>query len=238
MLEITNLTKSYKNFDAVKNLNLFIEEGEIGVLAGPNGAGKSTTIKSIAGLLRYKGEIKIGGYSNKSVEGKRLFSYVPELPGLFPLLTVREHMHFMARAYGIKDYEDYAEELFEIFDLSDKTEKFGSELSKGMQQKLSICCALITKPKLILFDEPMIGLDPKAIKKLKDIMLELKLQGVSMIVSTHLLDSVEDLWDRIVIMDKGNIVLSKTRKEIENELKDSEESLEDIFFKVTEGAEK
>ncbi len=238
MLEITNLTKSYKKFDAVKNLNLFIGEGEIGVLAGPNGAGKSTTIKSIAGLLRYKGEIKIGGYSNKSVEGKRLFSYVPELPGLFPLLTVKEHMHFMARAYGIKDYEDYAEELFEIFDLSDKTEKFGSELSKGMQQKLSICCALITRPKLILFDEPMIGLDPKAIKKLKDIMLELKLQGVSMIVSTHLLDSVEDLWDRIVIMDKGNIVLSKTRKEIENELKDSEESLEDIFFKVTEGAEK
>ena len=238
MLEITNLTKSYKNFDAVKNLNLFIEEGEIGVLAAPNGAGKSTTIKSIAGLLRYKGEIKLGGHSNKSVDDKRLFSYLPELPGLFPLLTVREHMHFMARAYGIKDYEDYAEELFEIFDLSDKTEKFGSELSKGMQQKLSICCALITRPKLILFDEPMIGLDPKAIKKLKDIMLELKLQGVSMIVSTHLLDSVEDLWDRIVIMDKGNIVLSKTRKELENELKYSEESLEDIFFKVTEGAEK
>ena len=238
MLEITNLTKSYKKFDAVKNLNLFIEEGEIGVLAGPNGAGKSTTIKSIVGLLRYKGEIKIGGYSNKSIEGKKLFSYVPELPGLFPLLTVREHIHFMARAYGIKDYEDYAEELFEIFDLSDKTEKFGSELSKGMQQKLSICCALITKPKLILFDEPMIGLDPKAIKKLKDIMLELKLQGVSMLVSTHLLSSVEDLWDRIVIMDKGNIVLSKTKKELENELKDSDETLEDIFFKVTEGEEK
>ena len=238
MLEITNLTKSYKKFDAVKNLNLFIEEGEIGVLAGPNGAGKSTTIKSIAGLLRYKGEIKIGGYSNKSIEGKKLFSYVPELPGLFPLLTVREHIHFMARAYGIKDYEDYAEELFEIFDLSDKTEKFGSELSKGMQQKLSICCALITRPKLILFDEPMIGLDPKAIKKLKDIMLELKLQGVSMLVSTHLLSSVEDLWDRIVIMDKGNIVLSKTKKELENELKDSDETLEDIFFKVTEGEEK
>ncbi|MFQ7002018.1 MAG: ABC transporter ATP-binding protein, partial [Clostridium sp.] len=186
----------------------------------------------------YKGEIKIGGYSNKSIEGKKLFSYVPELPGLFPLLTVREHIHFMARAYGIKDYEDYAEELFEIFDLSDKTEKFGSELSKGMQQKLSICCALITKPKLILFDEPMIGLDPKAIKKLKDIMLELKLQGVSMLVSTHLLSSVEDLWDRIVIMDKGNIVLSKTKKELENELKDSDETLEDIFFKVTEGEEK
>ena len=244
MLEITNLTKSYKKFDAVKNLNLFIEEGEIGVLAGPNGAGKSTTIKSIAGLssdsIKYSTDVcsAFAKYSNKSIEGKKLFSYVPELPGLFPLLTVREHIHFMARAYGIKDYEDYAEELFEIFDLSDKTEKFGSELSKGMQQKLSICCALITKPKLILFDEPMIGLDPKAIKKLKDIMLELKLQGVSMLVSTHLLSSVEDLWDRIVIMDKGNIVLSKTKKELENELKDSDETLEDIFFKVTEGEEK
>ena len=144
----------------------------------------------------------------------------------------------MARAYWINEYEDYAEELFEIFDLSDKTEKFGSELSKGMQQKLSICCALITRPKLILFDEPMIGLDPKAIKKLKDIMLELKLQGVSMLVSTHLLSSVEDLWDRLVIMDKGNIVLSKTKKELESELKDSDETLEDIFFKVTEGEEK
>jgi ABC-type multidrug transport system ATPase subunit len=235
MLEINYLTKTFKKFNAVNNLNLNINEGEIGVLAGPNGAGKSTTIKCIAGLLRYIGDIKIGGFSNKSIEGKKLFSYVPELPGLFPLLTVREHIHFVARSYGLTDYEEYANELFDIFELSDKTEKFGSELSKGMQQKLSICCALITKPKLILFDEPMIGLDPKAIKELKNLMIKLKSEGVSMIVSTHLLDSVEDIWDRVVIMNKGTVVFSKTRSEFEDI---ASESLEDIFFKVTEEGDK
>lgn len=234
MLEIKYLTKTYKKIDAVKDLNLTIGDGEIGVLVGPNGAGKSTTIKCISGLLKYAGNITIDGHPNKSIEGKKIFSYVPELPGLFPLLTVREHIHFMARAYGLDDYEDYANELFGIFDLSDKTEKFGSELSKGMQQKLSICCALITKPKLLLLDEPLIGLDPKAIKELKNLLLRLKKEGVSMIVSTHLLDSVDELWDRIIIMNKGAVVFSKTRTEFEEDENTSTESLEDIFFRVTE----
>lgn len=234
MLEIKYLTKTYKKFDAVKDLNLTIGEGEIGVLVGPNGAGKSTTIKCIAGLLKYVGNITINGHPNKSIEGKKIFSYVPELPGLFPLLTVREHIHFMARAYGLDEYEDYANELFEIFDLSDKTEKFGSELSKGMQQKLSLCCAFITRPKLLLLDEPLIGLDPKAIKELKNLLLRLKKEGVSMIVSTHLLDSVDELWDRIIIMNKGTVVFSKTRTEFEQDDTISNESLEDIFFRVTE----
>lgn len=234
MLEIKYLTKKFKNFEAVKDLNLTLGEGEIGVLVGPNGAGKSTTIKCIAGLLKYVGNISINGHANKSIEGKKVFSYVPELPGLFPLLTVREHIHFMAKAYGLDDYEDYANELFETFDLSDKTEKFGSELSKGMQQKLSLCCALITKPKLLLLDEPLIGLDPKAIKELKNLLLRLKKEGVSMIVSTHLLDSVDELWDRIIIMNKGTVVFSKTRTEFEEDESMSTESLEEIFFKVTE----
>lgn len=238
MLEINYLTKRYKDFNAVSDLNLHIGKGEIGVLAGPNGAGKSTTIKCIAGLLRYVGDIKINGNSNKSIEGKKAFAYVPELPGLFPLLTVKEHMHFIAKAYGLDDYEDYANELFEIFDLSDKVNKFGSELSKGMQQKLSICCALITRPKLILLDEPMIGLDPKAIKELKNLMLKLKNEGVSMLVSTHLLDSVDELWDRIVIMNKGTVVFSKTREEFERNENGTSESLEEIFFTVTEAGDK
>jgi ABC-type multidrug transport system ATPase subunit len=234
MLEIKYLTKTFKKFEAVKDLNLTLGEGEIGVLVGPNGAGKSTTIKCISGLLKYVGKITINGHDNKSIEGKKIFSYVPELPGLFPLLTVREHIHFMAKAYGLDDYDDYANELFEIFDLSDKTEKFGSELSKGMQQKLSICCALITKPKLLLLDEPLIGLDPKAIKELKKLLIRLKHEGVSMIVSTHLLDSVDELWDRIIIMNKGTVVFSKTRAEFEQDETMSTESLEEIFFRVTE----
>lgn len=234
MLEVVALTKKFKNLEAVKFVNLNINPGEICVLVGPNGAGKSTTIKCIAGLLRYEGTIKINGFYNKSKEGKKSFSYVPELPGLFPLLTVEEHIHFIARAYGVTDYMDYANRLFDIFDLSDKTDKLGSELSKGMQQKLSICCALVTKPKLILFDEPMIGLDPKAIKELKNLFLELKSEGCSLLISTHLLDSMEDLWDRIVIMNKGTVVLSKTKKELDN---DGSTNLEKIFFEITEGAE-
>ena len=230
MLSIVNLSKNYGKTKAVKNVSFFVDKGEIGVLVGPNGAGKSTIIKSIAGLLRYEGNIEIGGYNNKSIEGKKLLGYVPEIPSLFPLLTIDEHINLMAHAYGIKDYENDKEEMLKAFDLWDKKDKFGSDLSKGMQQKASICCALITRPQVLLVDEPMIGLDPKAIRTLKDTFRKLKEKGTTMLISTHLLDSVQELWDRILIMKNGEFVYSKTR----DELGDKTESLEEIFFKVTE----
>ncbi|SHJ77509.1 ABC-type multidrug transport system, ATPase component [Clostridium cavendishii DSM 21758] len=230
MLEVNNLNKKYNKFFAAKDLNFTVNKGELAILVGPNGAGKSTTLKSIAGLLKYDGEIKVCGKNNKSIEGKKLLSYVPELPALFPLLSIDEHIHFIAKAYGISNYENYADELLEKFDLKDKRDKLGQELSKGMQQKVSICCALITKPKVILFDEPMIGLDPKAIKELKNILIELRDSGVSLLISTHLLDSMDGIWDRILIMKNGEIILSKNKFEFDN----TEESLEDIFFEVTE----
>lgn len=230
MLEVINLNKKYNKLEAAKNINFTINKGEIAVLVGPNGAGKSTTLKSIAGLLKYDGEIKICGKLNKTPDGKRLFGYVPELPSLYPLLTVEEHIHFIARAYGIKSYEDKAEKLLAIFDMSDKKQKLAQELSKGMQQKVSIICGLITNPQVILFDEPMIGLDPKAIKELKHLICELRDEGASILISTHLLDSMEELWDRILIMKNGEIVVSKTK----NEFNEADESLEDIFFEFTE----
>lgn len=230
MLEVKNITKKYGKLEAVKNISFKVEEGEIAVLVGPNGAGKSTIIKSIAGLLKYEGEVKIGNKHNKSIEGKRLFNYVPEMPAMYPLLTVYEHIHFIAKAYGINDYKDKAEELLNKFEMSDKRDKLGQELSKGMQQKVSIICALITNPKLILFDEPMIGLDPKAIKELKNHLGELKNAGASIIISTHLLDSVKELWDRILIMKNGEIILSKTKGEFD----EFEDNLEEIFFEFTE----
>lgn len=230
MLEVINLSKNYGKTEAVKNVSFRVDDGEIAVLAGPNGAGKSTIIKSVAGLLKYRGEVKICGNSNKSIEGKRYLGYIPEMPSLFPLLTISEHINLMAHAFGIKDYEERKEELFRLFDLSDKKDKFGSDLSKGMQQKVSICCALITNPKLLLVDEPMIGLDPKAIKNMKEVLLNLKKQGTAIVLSTHLLDSVQELWDKILIMKNGESVLSKSRIEFEGEFK----SLEDIFFEFTE----
>ncbi|NEZ47720.1 ABC transporter ATP-binding protein [Clostridium niameyense] len=231
MLSVNNLSKIYNKFKAVDNVSFEVNNGEIAVLLGPNGAGKSTTIKSIVGLLKFEGEIKICNNLNKTIEAKRNFAYVPEVPALYELLTVYEHIEYMAKAYSIDDYKDKAEELLKRFDLWDKKDKLGRELSKGMQQKVSICCSLIINPKVILFDEPMIGLDPKAIKELKKIFLELREQGVAIIISTHIIDSINELWDKALIMNEGKIVFSRTRQE----LIDRNESLEEIFFEVTEG---
>ncbi|MGU9539848.1 ABC transporter ATP-binding protein [Clostridium tepidum] len=231
MLTVKGLSKNYRKFKAVNNVSFDVNEGEIAVLLGPNGAGKSTSIKAIAGLLRFQGEITIYGKNNKSLEAKSKFAYVPEVPALYDLLTVYEHIEYMANAYKIQDYKDKAESMLKRFDLWDKKDKLGSELSKGMQQKVSICSALITSPKVILFDEPMIGLDPKAIKELKKVFLELKKEGASVIISTHIIDSISEIWDKALIMKEGNIVFSRTKEELINK----NESLEEIFFEVTEG---
>lgn len=128
MLEVKNVTKKYAKVLAVDDLDLGIDSGEIGVLLGPNGAGKSTIIKCIAGLLRYSGEIRINGYSNKSIDAKRIFSYVPEAPAVYDALTIKEHIDFIAKAYQLNDYEALANELFERFDLADKLDKLGKHL--------------------------------------------------------------------------------------------------------------
>ena len=216
---------------ANENISLQIADGQIAVLLGPNGAGKSTIIKSIIGFLKYQGSVTVDGLLNKSIEAKRIMGYIPEIPSLYPNLTVDEHLEFVARAYKLDNYKDYKEELLRRFELDDKKKKFGDELSKGMQQKLSICCGLLPKPKLILFDEPMIGLDPHAIKELKSLLLELKQQGASVLVSTHMIDSIEELWDTTYIMMKGRVAAVVER----DKMGEGDKSLEDIFFEITEG---
>lgn len=234
MLNVKNLTKKYQKVLAVNKVSFQVNSGEIGVLLGPNGAGKSTTIKSIAGLLRFDGQITIDGKDNKSLEAKRVFGYVPETPALYDSLTCWEHMEFIARAYNLTDWVDTAEALFHRFDMSDKKKMLAKELSKGMQQKISLCCALMINPKMVMFDEPMIGLDPKAIKELKQIFMELKNSGCAILISTHIIDSIDEVWDKVLIMNKGEIVANRTR----DELTASGESLEQIFFSVTGEEEK
>lgn len=231
MLEVTNLTKKYHKTLANDNLNFQILPGEIAVLIGPNGAGKSTAIKCIAGLLRFNGIITVCGFSNKSVEAKRCFGYIPEMPAPIDTLTVYEHMEFIARAYKVENWKEKADALLVRMELDDKRKKLGKELSKGMQQKLSICCALLPEPKVVLLDEPLIGLDPHAIKELKTMLLELKNSGCAILVSTHMLDSVADLWDKALIMVNGRIAANRTRTEIES----TGEDLEQLFFAITEG---
>jgi ABC-2 type transport system ATP-binding protein len=229
MLIVANLTKRYDTALGAENLTFSVQQGEIAVLLGPNGAGKSTTIKCISGLLKFQGKITIGMLDNKTVEAKRLFGYVPETPALYDLLTVWEHMEFIARAYCVPDWQGKADALLRRFEMDDKKDKLGRELSKGMQQKVSICCALLIGPRAVLFDEPMIGLDPKAIKELKAVFAELREAGCALLISTHIIDSIEEIWDKVLIMDKGHIVLSRTREELEA----AGESLEDVFFRVT-----
>lgn len=230
MLEVRNLSKRFDKVQAVDGVSFKVNPGEIAVLLGPNGAGKSTTIKCIAGLLRFEGQILISNKGNKEIEAKRVFGYIPETPALYENLTVWEHLEFIARAYGLKDWEDHAKCLLARFDMDDKKDKLGKELSKGMRQKLSICCALLINPRMVMFDEPMIGLDPKAIKELKSVFIELKDAGCAVLISTHIIDSINEVWDKVLIMNKGKIVLVKTRSELEQ----SGESLERIFFEVTE----
>lgn len=231
MLVVKNLSKKYDTVTAVNNISFAVDDGEIAVLLGPNGAGKSTTIKCITGLLRYDGSIEICGQANKSIEAKKLFGYVPETTALYELLTVYEHLEFIAHAYNLGDCRQRKEELLERFDLVDKRDKLGKELSKGMQQKVSICCALLIEPRVVLFDEPMIGLDPRAIKELKSVFLELKEKGVSILISTHIIDSIVEVWDKALIMKNGSVALGRTRQELESGC----ESLEELYFQVTEG---
>lgn len=230
MLEVKGLTKKYGRVLANDDISFAAPGGKITVMLGPNGAGKSTAIKAIAGLLRFGGSITIDGYGNKSMEAKRILGYIPETPAVYGLLTVEEHMEFIARAYALSEYEPYAEELMERFELADKKKKLGKELSKGMQQKVSICCALLTRPRLLLVDEPMVGLDPHAIKALKQIFAEEREGGAAVLISTHLLESVEDLWDDALILVHGKIAAQREREKM-----GAQESLSELFFSITEG---
>lgn len=229
MLQILNLSKSYRKTLAVDNVSFTVPDGRVGILMGPNGAGKSTIIKSIAGLLRYDGAISIQGIPSRELEAKRIFGYVPEIPALFDALTVREHIEYIRRAYRSDITDEEVEAVLRRFELDDKQDKLGNELSKGMMQKVSICCALAVKPRVILLDEPMVGLDPQAIKELKEVVLELRDQGVTVLLSTHMLEMVNELWDVVFIMKQGHIVATYTREEA------GDQDLDAIFFGTTEG---
>lgn len=163
----------------------------------------------------------------RSMEAKRIFAYVPELPAMFEALTVREHIEYIRRAYNSSITDEEVETILKRFELDDKQNKLGNELSKGMMQKVSICCALAIKPKVMLLDEPMVGLDPAAIKELKQVVLELREAGVTILISTHMLEMVKELWDVMFVMEKGKIIGEYTRAEAQDQ------DIEELFFEIT-----
>ena len=234
MLQVNHVTKKYGKTLACDDVNFTLEPGSLTVLLGPNGAGKSTIMKSIIGFLKYQGTITVKGIPNKTPEARRILGYIPEMPSLYPTLTVAEHMEFVARAYKLTNYKDRIETLLKRFELDDKKKKFGDELSKGMQQKLNLCIGLLPDPEILLLDEPLLGLDPHAIKELKMYIEEMRRSGKTLLISTHIIDSVDMLWDRTVIMQNGHVKANVTKSEIEG----MEKSLEELFFEVTEGVDK
>lgn len=229
MIEIINLTKQYDGFKAVDSIDLEAKPGKITILLGPNGAGKSTTIKSIANLLKFEGKIKICGYDNDTIEAKKCFGYVPETPILYDLLTIDEHIDFIGNAYRIDNYEEIASKYIELFKLTDKRKNMAKELSKGMTQKLSMLLALLIQPKALLVDEPMVGLDPASIEDTLKIFKQLKKDGCAILISTHIIDIINDIYDEAYIMNKGKIVKHILKEDLE------EESLKEYFFELTNG---
>lgn len=232
MIVAQNVSKRYGKLLANDDISLTVNAGELTVLLGPNGAGKSTLIKSVCGLLRYEGSITIDNFDNRSTEAKRLLGYVPEMPVLYPMLTVFEHLEFIAKAYRLEGWEPFANELLRRFELDDKTRKLGKELSKGMQQKVSVCCALLPKPKAVILDEPLVGLDPHGIREIKTVIADLKHSGCALLISTHMIESMEENWDTTYILKDGKVASVCKRSELSEG-----KSLEELYFSITEEGE-
>jgi ABC-2 type transport system ATP-binding protein len=241
MLVVENLTKYYRRHLAVDDLSFRVDGGEIVGLLGPNGAGKTTVLRSICGILKLSsGRVEIAGYSlqDHEIDAKRSIAFVPEVPNPYELLTVREHLRFVALAYNqTEGLEGRIDALLERLDLLDKGNDLVLTLSKGMKQKLAVACGFIHDAKVLLFDEPLIGIDPKGQRELLTMIEAARDEGRAILISTHLLDTAERLCDRVLILVKGKKIAEGTLAEIHDRYQLGEDvRLEDMFLHLT-GAE-
>ncbi len=238
-LEVRDLTKRYAETLALDRLSFRVEAGEILGLVGPNGAGKTTALRTIAGVLPVQeGAVLICGHdvSREEVEAKSALAWVPDDPQPFDTLTVEEHLEFTASLYRVRDWRPRAESLLARFELLEKRGALGGELSRGMRQKLAFCCAWLPKPRVLLLDEPLSGLDPRGIRAARTAIRELAGEGTAVILSSHLLELIEALATRILILDHGRRVFVGTMAEARATLAPAHgSSLEEIFFAATGG---
>jgi ABC-2 type transport system ATP-binding protein len=238
VIEVDGLTKYYGDFAAVSDLSFRVEPGEILGLVGPNGAGKTTTLRSLVGIIPpTRGAIRICGYplDTEPLAAKRCLAFMPDEPRLFDYLTVSEHLQFTARLYQVVDARERAPELLEELELADKRDALPGELSRGMKQKLQIACGLLHRPRALVFDEPLTGLDPLGIRRMKRTILRRARDGSSVIVSSHLLHLVEELCDRVLILKEGHKIIHGSLEEISRSLPElqGDITLEQIFLQMT-----
>ncbi len=238
MIKLTNLTKKYSDIVAVDNLNLHILKGEIFGFIGPNGAGKTTTIKMLGGILEpTSGKIEICGIDIKDEpeSAKRKIGFIPDRPYLYEKLTGMEFLKFTADLYNVDEevFEKESQDSLNMFSLSDWSDELIESYSHGMKQRLIMAAALIHSPDVIVVDEPMVGLDPSAIKMVKELFRRLAAEGVTIFMSTHTLKVAEEVCDRIGIIHKGSMIAAGTISDLKDKAQSAEADLEEVFIKLT-----
>ena len=240
MIKLNNLTKVYRGFRAVDNLNLEIKKGVVFGFLGPNGAGKTTTIKMMAGVLKpTQGQVLIDGIdiARDPSEAKRRIGFVPDQPFVYEKLTGREFLQFVAGLYGLDHSQSLngnMTRLLELFELSHWSDELIESFSHGMKQRLIMCAALLHEPKVIVVDEPMVGLDPKAARLVKDIFRKQAQRGRTIFMSTHSLEVAQEVCQEIAIIQAGKIIATGTAEDLRRQA-GVDGSLENIFLKLTEG---
>jgi ABC-2 type transport system ATP-binding protein len=240
MIKLINLTKKYGKLTAVNSINLDIAQGEVFGFLGPNGAGKTTTIRMMAGLLQpTSGSAIINDFDvqKEPLKAKLITGFIPDRPYLYEKLTATEFMHFVARLYEMSDANNRINELLDLFGLPEWKNELVENFSHGMKQRLVMASALLHDPKVLVVDEPMVGLDPRGARLVKDIFKNLASRGVTVFMSTHTLEIVEQMCTRVAIINKGDIIAEGSVEELGRMARMENSHLEPIFLKLTGGDE-
>src|SRR6185436_4599416 len=237
---VRELTKLYGSFTAVRSLSFDVGAGEVLGLVGPNGAGKTTTLRCLAGIIAPSaGKVSIVGHDvqHDAIAAKRALAFIPDEPHLFEYLSVEEHLRFIARLYGVTDVDTRMPALLEEMELSEKRRALPGELSRGMRQKLAIACGLLHSPSVLILDEPLTGLDPGGIRRMRETIAARAAAGAAVVLSSHLLNLVEELCTKLLVMRRGERVAYGTVDEIIVDRPDlAGQSLEDVFLALTSDA--
>jgi ABC-2 type transport system ATP-binding protein len=237
-IAVEHFGRSYGSFAAVQDLSFSVNRGEIVGLIGPNGAGKTTTLRTLGGILKpTSGRIVVDGHdlTTAPLEAKRRLAFMPDEPHLFEYLTIEEHLRLTARLYTVPDFEARAAVLIEELELSGKERSLPGELSRGMRQKVVIACGLVRDAAVLLFDEPLTGLDPIGIRRMRDTIKRRADTGAAILLSSHLLHLVEEVCTRVIIMDRGRKIADGTVEALASraDLASAGSSLEKVFLRVT-----
>jgi ABC-2 type transport system ATP-binding protein len=237
MIATDGLTKLYGDFAAVRDLSFAVRPGEVMGLVGPNGAGKTTALRCLAGIIPpTRGTVIIAEHDMAfdSLAAKRELAFFPDEPRLFDYLTIRQHLQFTGRLYQVDDVDERSAQLLKLMELEDKADQLPTELSRGMKQKVALACGFLHRPRVMFFDEPLTGLDPLAIRRTKDIIVQQARLGVAIIISSHLLHLLEEVCSHVLILRRGEKIAHGTLAQIREQhaVEGRESSLEEIFIRL------